>query len=110
MKKITYAEFLRQIDGSDIQDGRFFVINCVLVEIVTAEDGDYIVAYQAHDVCGPDHTDELRAIYNAQSCVGVLFIPGDQWAKANAVFTEIFGIAMKDGLTGVTAYFGALQS
>lgn len=105
MNKITYAEFLRQTDGSDIQDGRFFVVNSALVEIVTAEDGDYIVAYQAHDVCGPDYIAELKVAYDAQNCIGVLHIPGDQWAKANAMFTELFGVAMKSGLQGVKEYY-----
>jgi len=109
MKKLDYQSFQRACSAAEeIQDGRFFVVNCVLVELVSADDSDFLVAYQAMDVCGPDHHDEIAAAHTESECVGVIEIPGDQWSKANSVFAELFGVAMKDGLRGVKEFYDAV--
>ncbi|UKL15048.1 hypothetical protein hairong_144 [Pseudomonas phage hairong] len=107
MKLTKHAEFTTYTKNcEELQDGRFFCINGALVEYVSCDDNDFLVVYEAKDVCGPEHQDSIADCYTAESCAGVLMFTDDNYAAANATFAQLFTIAMKDGLSGVKRFLG----
>jgi len=107
MNKLNFAAYRYALNNAkeEVQDGRYFGVNCVMVELVSIDQDDYLVIYSAVENTGPD---TANIFYNGEHCAGVIHIPGDQWSKANTVFTELFGVALKDGLRGVKAYYDSV--
>lgn len=82
----------------------------VLVELVTVVNGafrDYLAIYSSNevDVSSPSPVRETRTLFDSDRSIGVFEIPGDNKHYSEALFADIFQIALKSGINGVSNFY-----
>lgn len=111
--KITHEMFRKRTvysEENEIYDRKFFCVNMVLAELVTVDNGDfcdYLALYECLevDVSSPSLIREARTEFDSNKSIGVIMIPGDNKKFSDALFAEVFKVAMSSGLAGARDFY-----